>query len=100
MPAEYMYDVGCRNSTSCPCMPNGRSVAPPDVPPGRSAVVFATVTIGWNGGVAPRQAGSARTAVEELESSVLIVRSPRNRIHVDLIEVVLARVLDGHARLE
>ena len=34
-------------------MPKGRSVAPPPGPPGLSALPFATVTIGWNGGLPP-----------------------------------------------
>ena len=31
---------------------------------------------------------------------VLVIRAARNRLHVDLIEVVLARVLEGEASLE
>src|SRR5262249_42338737 len=47
-----------------------------------------------------REAGAAGTVVEELEAAVLIVRASRNRLDVDLIEVILARVLDDHTGLD
>ena len=50
--------------------------------------------------VRDREAGAAGAVVEELEPAVLVVRAARNRLHVDLIEIVLARVLDDDASLE
>ena len=37
-------------------------------------------------------------AVAEVELAVLVVRAAGDRVDVDLVEVVLARVLDGDAR--
>ena len=46
------------------------------------------------------EAGAARPAVWELEPAVLVVGAAGNRVDVDLVEVVLARVLDHDAALE
>src|SRR5688572_15979588 len=52
-PADHMYDVGCLKTTSCACMPNGRSVPPVAPPEGLSTLPLDSVTIGWNGGLPP-----------------------------------------------
>ena len=44
--------------------------------------------------------GAAGAVVEELEPAVLVVRAARNGEHVDLVEVVFARVLEDDTRLE
>ena len=41
-----------------------------------------------------------RAVVEKLEFAVLVVRAARNRVDVDLIEIVFARVLDRDAAFE
>ena len=51
-------------------------------------------------GVRDCQARAARTGVEKFKSAVLVVRAAGNRVDVDLVEVVLARVLDRDPRLQ
>src|SRR5438046_8323390 len=46
------------------------------------------------------QAGAAAAVVEELESPVLVVRATGDGVDVDLVEIVLARILDCDTRLE
>ena len=50
--------------------------------------------------VRDREPGAGGAVVEELEPAVLVVRAAGNRLHVDLIEIVLARVLDDDAGLD
>src|SRR5262249_22791653 len=52
------------------------------------------------GRVGEREAGRVRPVVTEFETAVLVVRGARNRLDVDLVEVVLARTLDVDAELD
>ena len=58
------------------------------------------VAVQAQGDVADREPRAALTIVEELEPSVLVVGAARDCRDVDLIEIVLARILDEGARLQ
>src|SRR5207245_10170564 len=66
----------------------------------RTVADLGVVTEEADSGVRDGQAGPAGAVVEELEPAVLVVRAAGDRLHVDLIEVVLTRVLDDEAGLD